>query len=200
MTRSVLFVLAALVAAAPSVWAQARGPVEAGVGVTVARLGELEATDVGVSGRLAWFPIDEVGVEGEVGIFPADVPDGVAISSSRVEGLFGVTVGPRLGLLRPFVRVRPGFLRVGAAPEPVACILIFPPPLSCTLAGGRTLFVADVGGGVSVDVAPAASVRIDVGDRMTRYPGPSFGRGRRVRDSSFFGHDFRLAVGVAWRF
>ena len=98
------------------------------------------------------------------------------------------------------VRHVPGFLRMAEAPEPVACILIFPPPLSCTLAGGRTLFVADVGGGVSVDVTPATSLRIDVGDRMTRYPGPSFGRGRRVRDSSFFDHDFRLAVGAGWRF
>jgi hypothetical protein len=199
MTRSALFVLAAL-AAAPSVWAQDARPFEAGVNVTVATISELDATDVGVTGRLAWFPVATIGVEGEIGVSPADIPDSVAISSSRVEGLFGVTVGPRLGRLRPFVRLRPGFLRIGEAPEPVACILIFPPPLSCTLAGGRTLFVADVGGGVSVDVTPATSLRIDVGDRMTRYPGPSFTRDRDVHDSTFFGHDFRLAIGAGWRF
>jgi hypothetical protein len=128
------------------------------------------------------------------------VPEGTAISSNRVEGLFGVTAGPRLGRWRPFARLRPGFLRIGEAPEPVACILIFPPPLSCTLAGGRTLFALDVGGGVSVDVAPATSLRIDIGDRITRYPGPAFGRGRRVHDAAFHGHDLRVAVGAAWRF
>lgn len=199
MTRCVLFVLAAL-AAASSVWAQEARPFEAGVQVTVATVGELDATDVGVSGRLAWFPVAAIGVEGEIGLSPSDIPDSVAISSSRVEGLFGVTVGPQRGRLRPFARVRPGFLRVGEAPAPVACILIFPPPLSCTLAGGRTLFVADVGGGVSIDVTPRTSLRVDLGDRMTRYPGPSFSRDREVHDASFFGHDFRLAIGAAWRF
>jgi hypothetical protein len=199
MTRIVLFVVAAL-AAASNLWAQEARPFEAGVNVTVATVGELDATDVGVSGRLAWFPVEAIGVEGEIGVSPADIPDSVAISSSRVEGLFGVTVGPRLGRLRPFVRLRPGFLRMAEAPEPVACILIFPPPLSCTLAGGRALFVADVGGGVSLDVTSATSLRIDVGDRMTRYPGPSFTRDRDVHDSSFFGHDVRLAIGAAWRF
>ncbi|MGE0444681.1 MAG: hypothetical protein AB7P99_05590 [Vicinamibacterales bacterium] len=199
MTR-VWLLLLVLVAGAPAAFAQENRPFEAGAQLTIGRIGELDATDVGVSGRLSWFPAASLGVEAEVGFSPGDVPEGTAISSNRVEGLFGVTAGPRLGPWRPFARLRPGFLRIGEAPEPVACILIFPPPLSCTLAGGRTLFALDVGGGVSVDVTPGTSLRIDIGDRMTRYPGPAFGRGRRVHDRGFYGHDLRVAIGAAWRF
>ena len=36
------------------------------------------------------------------------------------------------------------------APGPLACITIFPPPLSCELASGRTLMAFDLGGGVDV--------------------------------------------------
>ena len=54
----------------------------------------------------------------------------------------------RIGRARLFGRLRPGLLRFGEAPGPIACILIFPPPLSCQLAAGKTLFALDVGAGV----------------------------------------------------
>lgn len=172
---------------------------EASIHVVSATIDELDATDTGISGRLGW-RVGFLGVEGEVGFYPSDLGGSQALTSSRTELLLGVTAGPQLGRIRPFVRARPGFLKVAEAPQPVACILIFPPPLSCTLAGGQTLFVVDIGGGVDINMTDSAFVRVDVGDRLTRYPGPSFSRDRTVHNDTFTGHDLRVAVGAGWRF
>ena len=143
--------------AACSAWAQER-KLEIGAQVAIAAPGEFDGGDVGVGARLAWKPSALIGVEGEVDVYPAGFPDnGAPFSGSRFEALFGVTLGPRLGIIRPFGRVRPGVLRYAAAPGPIACILIFPPPLSCQLAAGQTLFVMDVGGGVEIDVSRRTS-------------------------------------------
>ena len=163
---------------------------EVGGQVAIAAPGEFEGSDVGVGARLAWKPSGLLGVEGEFNVYPAEFPgDGAPFSGSRFEALFGVTLGPRLGIVRPFGRIRPGVLRYGEAPEPIACILIFPPPLSCQLAAGQTLFVVDVGGGLEIDVSRRAYVRIDVGDRIVRYPEPSP-----------IGHDTRVGLGLGVRF
>ena len=100
---------------------------------------------------------------------------------------------------RLFGKLRTGFLRVEAAPEPFACILIFPPPLACTLGAGRTLAVLDAGGGIEVAVTPRTFIRLDAGDRMIRYPGPAF-TADGVQQNSFVGHDFRFAAGAGVRF
>ena len=172
-----------------SAWAQER-KLEIGAQVAIAAPGEFDGGDVGVGARLAWKPSALVGVEGEVDVYPAGFPDDrTPFSGSRFEALFGVTLGPRLGIIRPFGRVRPGALRYGEAPGPIACILIFPPPLSCQLAAGQTLFVVDVGGGIEIDVSRRTYVRIDVGDRIVRYPEPSP-----------IGHDTRVAFGLGVRF
>lgn len=180
--------------------ARAQEALQVGAHLTAARLGELDTTDVGVGARAAWRPWRGVGIEGELNFYPRNIPDATALSANRVEGLFGVTAGPRLGPWRPFARVRPGFLRVGAAPQPVACILIYPPPLSCTLAGGDTLPALDLGGGVELFTPGRTFARVDVGDRMLRYPGPAFARDRQVETGNFTRHDFRLAVGAGWKF
>jgi hypothetical protein len=161
---------------------------------------EFDTTDVGFGGRGSWHPVPLVGVEGEVALYPGDLGGRVAFSGSRVEGLFGATVGPRLGRIRPFGKLRPGFVRFGEAPEPIACILIFPPPLRCTLAGGRTLFALDVGGGVEWLSSGRTFVRVDAGDRMVRYPVPTIDSSGAVRRESFAGHDVRFAIGGGLRF
>ena len=130
-------------------------------------------------------------------VYPASFPNANGFSRRRIEGLFGVTVGPRLPGVRPFARVRPGFLTFRG--QPVVCILIFPPPLSCELATGRTLFALDLGGGVELLPARRAVIRADVGDRILKYPGPSFRNGRVAQDS-FYGHDFRVSLGAGMRF
>ena len=106
---------------------------EAGVQVVAASLPGFEGSDFGVGGRLAWHTDDVLSFEGELNLFPGDYPDsGLAFSRRRVEGLFGVTAGVRLGRVRPFAKFRAGFLDVQAAGQLFPCILIFPPPLSCT--------------------------------------------------------------------
>ena len=175
--------------AACSAWAQEQ-KLEIGGQVAIAAPGEFDGADVGVGARLSWKPSALVGLEGEVDVYPAGFPDNATpFSGSRFEALFGMTLGPRLGIIRPFGRVRPGALRYSGAPGPIACILIFPPPLSCQLAAGQTLFVVDIGGGVEIDVSRRTYVRIDAGDRIVRYPEPSP-----------IGHDARVAVGWAVRF
>lgn len=188
-----------LSALALSAHAQSAGRVEVGGHLSVVDWGEVDATDTGIGGRVAWYPMTGVGVEAELTLYPSDVPDDPAISRRRFEGLFGITAGPTLGRLRPFARLRPGFVRVSEAPGPVACILIFPPPLTCLLAAGHTLPAIDFGGGLDVALSPRTFARVDVGDRMLRYPGPSISGGES-REGKFWGHDLRVTVGGGFRF
>src|SRR5262245_10924823 len=130
---SAALALAALAApaAAQQVVAQR---LDIGVNVVASHSGEFDAGDVGVGGRFSWRVTPLIGVEAELTVFPNDFPSGRPFSQSRVEGLFGVSAGPTFGRLRPFVRVRPGFLKMNEAPQPILCILISPLPLSRTLA------------------------------------------------------------------
>lgn len=165
--------------------------------LAIAHSSEFDDADVGVGGRFAWHPTAFIGAEAEMNVYPRHFPSDSAFSRSRIEGLFGVTAGPRLARARPFVKLRPGFLTFRG--QPVVCILIFPPPLSCTLAGGRTIFALDVGGGVDVFAAGRTVIRVDVGDRLLKYPGPSFNNGRATTES-FFSHDVRFSAGAGVRF
>ncbi len=79
-------------------------------------------------------------------------------------------------------------------------ILIFPPPLSCELASGRTLLAFDIGGGVEMFATRQTFVRVGVGDRLLKYPGPVFDNTRAKREDAFFSHDFRFAAGAGLRF
>ncbi len=141
-----------------------------------------------------------LGLEAEFDLYPADFPDRVPFTHARIEGLFGVTMGPRFGRGHVFGRLRPGFVIFADAPQPIACIAIFPPPLSCTLAAGDTLFALDAGGGIEVDATTKTFLRVDAGDRLVRYPGPTFDVNRRVRSNAFLAHDFRFAAGGGLRF
>jgi hypothetical protein len=173
---------------------------EIGVQIPVTKSSEFDRTDVGFGGRFAWRPGAWLGVEAEVDMYPQSFPDGVPFSEGRVEGFFGATVGPAFGRVRPFVKLRGGFLEFQEAPEPFACIAIFPPPLACTLASGHTSPAFDVGGGLELATTSRSFIRIDAGDRVIKYPGPVFDASRTVREKSFFSHDFRLAAGAGWRF
>lgn len=173
---------------------------QAGAHLATVVSSEFDETEVGAGARLSWHPGALLGVEAEVTVYPGDLGQGVSFSAGRFEGLFGATVGPRFGAIRPFAKLRPGFVRVREAPEPVACILIFPPPLTCQLAGGTTLFALDVGGGVEWFPSAGTWVRVDAGDRMVRYPAPAIDSSGTVRDDSFTGHDFRFTIGGGVRF
>ena len=171
-----------------------------GIHVTTAMSSEFDKTDIGVGGLLSWRPIDVFGADAEVTFYPSDFADEPAFSSSRVEGLFGITVGPRLGAIRPFAKFRPGFVRFAEAPAPFPCIAIFPPPLACQLGAGHTGFALDIGGGVEFQTPGRTFVRVDAGDRAVKYPGPVISTDGTLQEESFFSHDFRLQIGGGVRF
>lgn len=167
--------------------------------VVTTTAGPFEAVDVGVGGRVSWRLLSILDVEGEADLYPGGFPGTPAMSRRRMEVYGGVTVGLRLGRVRPFARVRPGLVVWGEAPGPFACIAIYPPPLACVMARGQTTAAFDLGGGVEVGMTSRTVLRVDAGDRLVRYPGPSLDR-RQRRDGAFLGHQFRLAVGAGVRF
>jgi hypothetical protein len=191
--------LASLLLLAPQ-HAFAQSQFHVGLHLATVASSEFDETDLGVGGLLSWRPGGWFGADAELTFYPSDFPDEPAFSASRVEGLFGVTAGPRIGPIRPFVKVRPGFLRFAEAPEPFACIAIFPPPLHCQLAAGHTGFALDIGGGIEFETSGRTFVRADAGDRAVRYPGPVIEPGGTVQDDAFFSHDFRFQIGGGVRF
>lgn len=161
---------------------------------------QFDASDAGAGARVAWHPVELVGIEAEVVYYAGDFPEPRPFSRARAEGLLGVTIGPRLDRVRPFLRLRSGFVSVREAPEPFPCIKIFPPPLACELASGHTLLAIDAGGGVEIAATSRTFVRVDAGDRVLRYPGPVFDTDRDIRERPFFSHDFRFAASAGLRF
>lgn len=184
----------------PAVAQAAPDRFELGAQVLSARSGQFDQTDIGLGARLSWHPTALLGIESELDVYPGEFPDGPPFSRGRIEGLFGVTAGPRFDRVRPFARLRSGFLTMREASRPFACIAIYPPLLSCDLASGRTLAVFDIGGGIEVFAGPRAFVRVDAGDRLVKYQGPVIDNNRVRQDDSFVGHDFRLALGAGLRF
>ena len=173
---------------------------EAGAHFSSARWSEFDGGDYGFGGRLTWRPAPMVGLDAEATWYPSDFPEGIAFTRSRVEGLFGVTVGPRINRVRPFAKLAAGFLKVGATPGAFACIAIFPPPLNCQLAGGDTLAAFEIGGGAAIDLSARSFVRVDIADRILRYPGPTFDANFEVRDEPYLGHALRVTLGAGVRF
>jgi hypothetical protein len=172
---------------------------EVGVQFVAAASAEFD-TDPGVSVGLAWRPGALWSAEGEIAFYPTGLPQQSQFSRSRIEGLFGVAVGPLVGRMRPFAKARAGFLTYRERSEPFPCIAIFPPPLSCLLAGGKTVPAFDVGGGLEIYATERTFIRVDLSDRILRYPGPTFDLSGDVRDESFLSDDLRFAIGGGVRF
>ena len=197
---------------------------EVGAQFAAPTFGEFSETDVGLGGRLSYRLTSLIGVEGELNVFPAKLTgegDYVSghggnhfsghFSGYRAEGLFGVTIGPRLEKFGLFGRLRPGFVRFGETPGPFVCIsailgttgppVIYPQPLECSLAEGHTVFALDFGGGIELFATERTTFRLDVGDRVLRYPGPVLSPdGETDLDGAFWSHNFRVAVAGAFRF
>jgi hypothetical protein len=162
---------------------------------------EFDGTDYGVGGRFAWNPAPVIGIEAELNWYPSEFPgERLAFSGDRLEGILALSAGPRLGRLRPFVRGGAGFLTSTEAPEAFACILIFPPPLSCAMAAGQTMPAFEIGGGVEVSTSAATFLRFDAVDRILKYPGPTFGPADEINEDGFFGHAFKFTLGGGIRF
>ena len=199
---AIVLTIAALVVARPDSAGAQSSPARFELGGQVASTNssQFDETDVGAGARISWHPTGWLGAEAEINGYPGNFPGQRAFSRGRVEGLFGATVGGSFGSVRPFGRLRPGFVTFRKSPEPFACILIFPPPLACTLASGRTLFALDIGGGVEVYATPKTFVRVDAGDLLMKYPGPVFDTTLTARQRAFFSHNFRFAAGAGVRF
>jgi hypothetical protein len=173
---------------------------EASAHFAASQWSEFDGSDLGFGGRLTWKPSSIIGVDAELTWYPSDFPDGIAFTRSRLEGLFGLTVGPRLNRVRPFAKASAGFLNVGETPGAFACIAIFPPPLNCALAGGDTLPAFEIGGGLEIDATARTFIRADVTDRILRYPGPTFDDNFEIREEGFLGHALRFTIGAGFRF
>lgn len=173
---------------------------EAGYQLAYVSQYELDSNDFGVGGRFTFRPTPVLGIEGELNFYPSDIPDRNALTSSRLEGLFGVTVGPRFEHVAVFGKARAGFMRFAEAPAPVACILIYPPPVGCVLASGHTSPALDLGGGFEFYPSQAMALRVDVSSLYIRYPGPAFNRDREAFDEDFWGSNLRVMVGLGYRF
>ena len=201
MTARCLCILAACLLCSPAyVLAQSDSDrFELGVQVISANLSEFDQTDLGIGARFTWNPVHPFGLDSEITFYPKDLPDQVPFSRRRMEGLFGATFGPRIKSLRPFAKARAGFMNFSAASAPFACILIFPPPLSCQL-GDRTLLDYELGGGIELYPAPGLFVRVELGDRALHYPGPARDKDGTLHEVAFFGHDLRFAAGAGLRF
>jgi hypothetical protein len=191
-----------LVSVSPVAAQSSDTPFRVGGQVASVSSGEFDTADNdnGFGALFSWVPMRWVGFDAEVNFFPENIDEVMTFSPSRLEGLFGVTIGPQFDRLRPFAKVRPGFLDYAAVSGGFACIAIYPPPLSCVLAGGKTTFALDLGGGFEYFPSRATFIRVDGSDRMLRYPAPVFDMDRQVRQDPFFAHDFRLSVGGGFRF
>lgn len=179
--------------------AQSETPrLELGAHVTALRLSEFKESEAGVGGRVTVNLNNHVALEGEVNFFPGDLG---AINASRAQGLFGVKAGQRWERFGLFGKARPGFMRFNeASPAPI-CIAVFPPPLGCALAEGRTEFAFDLGGVAEIYPSRRTVVRFDLGDTLIRYRGPFFrGHGRGARSEDLTSHNLQFTAGFGVRF
>jgi hypothetical protein len=169
-----------------------------------------DKVDCGFGGRFAFYPLARLGLEAEANFFPRDLGKPVAFSGRRTELLFGVKGGPRIGPIGLFGKLRPGLVSFAKSPQGVAClaILVFPPPLECSISMGSTNFALDMGGGIEVvpwhgnDSVPRRApfvLRVDFGDTMIRFKGPAQTSLGRFNDY-FNVHNFQANVGIAFRF
>lgn len=162
---------------------------------------EFDGTDLGFGARVTFKPIALIGIDADLSWYPSEFPgEGTPFSERRVEGMFGVTVGPRLNRLRPFAKVAGGFINTNGTQERIICIAIFPPPLSCVMAANQTLTAFELGGGVEIDATARSFVRVDVTDRLIEYPGPALREDFQRVDEAFWGHALRFTFGAGFRF
>jgi hypothetical protein len=176
------------------------GPFRLGAMGTYISSSELDTSEVGLGMLLAWKATPLVGIEAEIVVHPADMGPAPSFSSGRVETLFGLSVGPQLARVRPFAKTRLGIIRFWESPEPLACIAIFPPPVRCTLADGRTAVGVDIGGGLELLPHGRAFVRFEAGDRVLSFPGPVMDSDGTAHEGGFFAHDLRISFGAGLRF
>lgn len=196
--RIASFALLLLVLSSPVAFAQS---FDLSANFIAAQWSEFDETDMGVGARLAWKPTPLLGFEGDLNWYnDGSLAPPFGFSDYRIEGLAAVTVGPRLGRLRPFVRAGGGFLYSARASEPIVCPAIFPPLVGCQLAMGATMPTFEVGGGLEYSMTPRTFLRFDAGWRFLKYPGPTLTNNLELKETGFWGGAFKFTFGAGWRF
>lgn len=196
--------VAALVAAgslagSPAARAQ-DGRHQATLALAASRYGEFADTDLALIATVSRAVGSSLALEAALGYAPAGLGGPLPFSGSRALLLLGARAGPRLGPARPFAAARAGLLRLAPAPEPFPCILIFPPPLACALAGGRTLPAVQLGAGVEAFPGRRGVARLEAGALLLRYPGPALGRDRRPFLDARWSPNFHVQLSLGLRF
>jgi hypothetical protein len=160
---------------------------------------EFDESDFGFGGEASYRFTDWLAADAQLTFFPSDLGEPASFSGSRFEGLFGLRLGHRLGGAGLYAAVRPGFVDFSEPSDPLACILVFPPPLVCTL-GGKSVFALNYGAGLEVLPGERLVVRAEVGDLMLKYPGPAFDEDMEVFEDSLWSHNLRATLSVGLRF
>ena len=65
---------------------------------------------------------------------------------------------------------------------------------------GWAVIAGVVGGGVELFPAPHAVIRIELGDRLTNYPGPAIDASGETHSMAFWSNEFRFVAGAGLRF
>ena len=169
------------------------------VQIAMRSLSEFDQTEAGFGAKVSYRVSPWLAADGEVSFFPSDAGS-PAFSRSRLEGLAGVRVGPRLGRAGIFAAFRGGAVRFAEAPESFPCILIYPPPLVCAIAAGDTLPTVQLTGGFEIFPGDRLVVRIEAGDQLLQYSGPALTADREVFDDSRWTHNFKATASVGLRF
>jgi hypothetical protein len=198
-TCTAVFVRTASAAAQP-----ADGNVEVGGHFAALRLSQFDTTDAGVGLHAMWPIVTGLAVDGALTWFPGDDEfDADSFSAqSRMLGLAGLRVGTDLGRVMVYGRGRAGLLRF-AEQDNVACIAIFPVPLSCRLATGHTAFAGDLGAGASLGLGSddRLQLRLEASDLIVRYDVDiEVRRPNGEVSDGFVGHNLLVQIGLGWRF
>jgi hypothetical protein len=160
---------------------------------------QFDESDFGLGADFSYRFTDWLAADAQLSYFPSELGEPASFSGSRLMGLIGVRLGHRFGGVGVYGAVRPGFASFSEAREPRACILIYPPPLACTL-GGSTVFALDLGAGLELTPGDRLVIRGEVGDLLLKYPGPGFDKDREVFEDSLWSHNLRVTASVGLRF
>ena len=159
---------------------------------------DLDATDFSLGAGLSYRFTSWLATDAVLSLAPSDLGD-PAFSGSRTEGALGVRLGPHLERTGVYAAVRPGFVKFSEPNEPTVCILIFPPPLRCTLATGKSVFALDLAGGLQLST-DRGLLRFEVGDRLVKYPGPVLDIETGPSFDGYWSHNLAASVAVGVRF
>ena len=204
VARSVLYsrlmqkILIALLAVLPAAGAFADEPrADATFRIGVSDYHDLEATDTAFGLGLGYRFTNWLAADAMLAYAPKDLGQS-RFSGSRTEGNAGLRVGIGLDKTGVYAAARPGFVKFGEPDEPMACPAIFPPTLVCRLSGER-VFATDLMGGFQLATGRGV-LRLELGDRLAKYPDPQIGPGGDIVDNGLWTHNFAGSLAIGFRF